>query len=393
MLPTPEIERLVEQRPLDAGSRAPPAGHEGRSSSVGSSGSRAMCATCGGSQGPDGVHVGPAPVRAGPTAAARAAVRGRDERHDREAAEHPLVDEPQLPLAVGAAVEGRAARAGAARGRRPGGCSSSWPLMPRWASRRLAAVELEPAELAAADDVRTAAPSSRAAKSSGPASCRRTGRGCSTSTSPIRAPVTQRARPRRTTSTSGSSGTRQGRGAGAHAAGAVVAASAAVGVGRRGRRAGTGRRQSPASAVKAVGAAPCSASFLLRPLPAPRTSPVDDARRAWNVLAWSGPSSRTRYSGTPSAELGGQLLQARLPVQAGAEGRGRRHQRVDQPVHEGAGDLDAVLDVDGADQRLERVGEDRGLVAAAAWSPRRCPSRTWSPTPSVAGDVAPARAC
>jgi hypothetical protein len=68
--------------------------------------------------------------------------------------------------------------------------------------------------------------------------------------------------------------------------------------------------------------------------------------------------------GHPEAGRRGQLLQARLPVQAGAEQRGREQQPVEQPVHQAARDLQPVLQVDGADQGLGRVGQDAGLPAA-----------------------------
>ena len=109
------------------------------------------------------------------------------------------------------------------------------------------------------------------------------------------------------------------------------------------------RRQSPASssaastrspaersvrARQASSAACCSASFLDRPR-AGAAGPRRPRRRwAWKVFSWSGPSSSTRYSGTPGACGAGQLLQAGLPVQAGAEGGRRGHQRVEQVVHE-----------------------------------------------------------
>src|SRR4051794_13490608 len=50
-------------------------------------------------------------------------------------------------------------------------------------------------------------PASRSSKSRGPASWRRTARGCSTCTEATVRPTTPRSRPSRTTSTSGSSGT------------------------------------------------------------------------------------------------------------------------------------------------------------------------------------------
>ena len=98
--------------------------------------------------------------------------------------------------------------------------------------------------------------------------------------------------------------------------------------------------------------------------PVPSTSPPTTTW-AVNVFAWSGPSSMTRYSGTPRRVPGGELLQAGLPVQAGAEGGRLGHQRVEEAVHELAGGLDARRQVDRADDGLDGVGEDRGLVAAA----------------------------
>ena len=62
---------------------------------------------------------------------------------------------------------------------------------------------------------------------------------------------------------------------------------------------------------------------------------------------------------------GAQLLQAGLPVQAGAAGGRLDQQRVEQPVHEGGRRLQAQAEVDRTDQRLERVGEDRLLLPAA----------------------------
>ena len=88
---------------------------------------------------------------------------------------------------------------------------------------------------------------------------------------------------------------------------------------------------------------------------------------AWNSLAWSGPSSvdgvlrarrdaavavsscRLRLPVQPGAQLGARTPAAGRP--AGARGRGRRRCRAQ---------------VDRAEQRLEGVGEDRGLVPAAA---------------------------
>src|SRR4029079_15744012 len=52
------------------------------------------------------------------------------------------------------------------------------------------------------------------------------------------------------------------------------------------------------SACQASSAAFCSASFLVRPTPEPRSRPATTAV-AVNSLRWSGPSSAMRYSGTP----------------------------------------------------------------------------------------------
>ncbi len=87
------------------------------------------------------------------------------------------------------------------------GCTSSWPLMPRWAridwsvSSRGSHRYL-PRRLG----VPMRWPFRRSAKSSPPARWRRTARGCSTSTSATVRWATHRSRPRRTTSTSGNSG-------------------------------------------------------------------------------------------------------------------------------------------------------------------------------------------
>src|SRR5512144_2260588 len=62
----------------------------------------------------------------------------------------------------------------------------------------------------------------------------------------------------------------------------------------------------------------------------------------------------------------GQLLETGLPVEGRAELRRPGDEPVDQTVHQVGTDLDAVLQVGRADQRLEGVGEDRGLVPPAA---------------------------
>ena len=113
----------------------------------------------------------------------------------------------------------------------------------------------------------------------------------------------------------------------------------------------------------AVWAAPCSASFLDRPVPWPCSVP---ATPTWavKVFMWSGPSSVMAYSGTPRPCSAASSCRRGLPVQAGAH-RGRRlDQRVEETVHHvrGGGDA-ATAEVDGPDHGLDGVGEDRGLVA------------------------------
>ena len=80
---------------------------------------------------------------------------------------------------------------------------------------------------------------------------------------------------------------------------------------------------------------------------------------------WSGPSSSMTYSGHAEAEGGRQLLEGGLPVEAGAHRGGLLHERVEQPVHHLGGGLDAAGEVDRPDDRLDGVGQDRGLVATA----------------------------
>src|ERR1700735_4291362 len=69
--------------------------------------------------------------------------------------------------------------------------------------------------------------------------------------------------------------------------------------------------------------------------------------------------------GHAEASVGGQLLQRRLPVEPGPEQRRALDDRVEQAVHEPAGLVEAAVDVGRADYRLERVGPERRLVAAA----------------------------
>ena len=67
------------------------------------------------------------------------------------------------------------------------------------------------------------------------------------------------------------------------------------------------------------------------------------------------------------AELvdGGELLEARLPVQARAAGAGRVQEAGDEPGDDRAGLLQTVGEVGGADEGLDRVGQDGVLVPPA----------------------------
>ena len=137
---------------------------------------------------------------------ARRAGRGRCARSpaavgpavgDRQPPEHPLVDEPELRASARSARGEHGTRTRRCRSSgTPGGCTSIWPLMPRWPRRASPLSRASQRYLPrrwAAVNVR---PVSRAAKSAGPARWRRTGRGCSTSTETIGRPRTWASRPR-----------------------------------------------------------------------------------------------------------------------------------------------------------------------------------------------------
>jgi hypothetical protein len=82
----------------------------------------------------------------------------------------------------------------------------------------------------------------------------------------------------------------------------------------------------------------------------------------------------------------GDLLQACLPVQAGAPGGHVGHQAVEQVMHKVAGRLHAMLQEYRADHCLHRVGQDRGLVppTGALLAPTEVNDRTEIEIP---GDV------
>ena len=172
---------------------------------------------------------------------------------------------------------------------RPGSPSSSWPLMPRWASRASSPTDSH-RYLPRRRALPKPRPASAAANSSGPARCLRTARGCSTCTVSMVRPVTCRSRPRRTVSTSGSSGSVFSLASGAPQ-GAVFPRRSFLAPQSRRHRAPSAREGSHRSgagcagppfwaaisaliAFQAASAACCSATFLDRPVPEPSTRPA-----------------------------------------------------------------------------------------------------------------------
>ncbi len=118
------------------------------------------------------------------------------------------------------------------------------------------------------------------------------------------------------------------------------------------------------SAFQAASAAFCSASFLLRPGAGAERLAADPGHRRERLGVVRALLAH-HVLRDAERERRGQLLQRGLPVQPGAAlGRVGQH-RVEQLVHDLAGLVEAVLHVDGAEQRLQRVGEDAGLVPAA----------------------------
>ncbi len=137
-----------------------------------------------------------------------------------------------------------------------------------------------------------------------------------------------------------------------------------------------------------LGRRACSACFFDRPSPSPRPIPPSMHRRE-EVLRVVGPSSSDRRSAEGRVERrAGELLQRRLVVvPADARDRGRdvgapstRRTSTPRPAP-------SAVEVDGADHRLERVGEDRGLLAARRPRPRPCRAATQSPRLELGGHL------
>ena len=107
-------------------------------------------------------------------------------------------------------------------------------------------------------------------------------------------------------------------------------------------------------ARQAISATICSASFLERPVPPSNTR-----------LVVVGPGAVEHVARHAEIVVGGDLLQRRLPVEPRAELGGPRDEGVEDGVDDLGRPLDAELDVDGADDGLDGVGEDRRLAPPA----------------------------
>src|SRR5690606_11758297 len=237
----------------------------------------------------------------------------------------------------------------------PGGCTSSCPLIPKCATSASPSGSVpSPSSIHRYLPRRRAAvrqrPTSRVAKSSAPGTCRRTARGCSTSTSATVRPATCSATPRRTTSTSGSSGTDNPH--------QDTPNRSAGRLGPRGSSPG----------LHLVGELPPSGlgglllGFLLGPPGAAAERLTAHRHVGAELLAVIGALLLHPVLGHAQAGSSGQLLQAGLPVQPGAAQRSLHQQRLEQPVDHLARGLDPVLQVDRAEHGLQPVGEDARLV-------------------------------
>src|SRR3954447_18232164 len=177
MLPTPEMRVWSSSARFTPVCRRRSAATNSSSTNAGSTGSRAMCEISRGNSAPPGERARPPNVRwstkrsSGPSSSNRNRIR-------------------------------RWVSSGALAG-----CSSICPDMPRCPTMAASSSSGSHRYLPRRRAPVTVRPATAAAKSSGPATCRRTARGCMTSAPAIRRPVTHLSRPSRTVSTSGSSGT------------------------------------------------------------------------------------------------------------------------------------------------------------------------------------------
>src|SRR5882757_6182055 len=208
--------------------------------------------------------------------------------------------------------------------------SSICPLIPRCTTRAEPSPSVNHRYLPRRPVPVTCVPSSRAARSAGPASWRRTARGWCTRTALMVRPATCACKPRRTTSTSGSSGINT-RG------------------GKRVPRGGGGLQL----------------GLLLCPADARAVLDVGDDDRRGEFLVVVGAGGGHHIRRHSHAARGDQLLQAALPVQPRTQRRRGVHQCAEQPQDHLTGRNHAMLQIDCAQQGFNSVGQDARLVGAA----------------------------
>ena len=148
-----------------------------------------------------------------------------------------------------------------------------------------------------------------------------------------------------------------------------------------------------AAQAYAVAAACCSASFLLRPLPvAVRSAPTRTTARG-EGLGVVGPAlgrRRTRARRGPASAVSSCRLvfQSRPAPSVGGLG----DQRVEQPVHQLGGGVEAAVEVDRADHAPRRCRPGSRPCPGRRWSPRRGRAAGAAPRPSSRPTSASARA-
>src|SRR5580700_10636999 len=236
---------------------------------------------------------------------------------------------------------------------RSGSPTSSWPLMPRCASRASSPTDSHrylPRRLT----VSRLRPVSAASKSAAPARWRRTERGCRTRTVSMARPEMWCSRPRRTVSTSGSSGTRSAVSCGTGCL-PVVSVVALVVLRPGGLRVDrVPGRLGRVLLGRLLGVALAGAEH----------APADPDRGPERLLVVR-PALLDLVVRHPEHAGRGQLLERGLPVQSGTQPGRPGDDRVEQAMDQRAGLGQPAVDVDRPDDGLQRVGQDRGLVAAA----------------------------
>src|SRR5215218_6034442 len=105
--------------------------------------------------------------------------------------------------------------------------------------------------------------------------------------------------------------------------------------------------------------------LLLGAPPAAAVGGAGDRHGGREPLGVVGPLLLDRIGRHPAQAGGGQLLERGLVVEGGAAAGGLHHPVLEQPAHQGGGPREALVEVDGAEQGLEGVGQDGGLVPAA----------------------------